>query len=64
VTTTTSAAATAVDGEPPAVVDQQRLPLPNPHACAHCSTNRATLRLTMVTGEQVTVCRTPARYPQ
>ena len=38
------------------VVAEQRLAHPNPHGCLHC-TNRATLRLTLTTGDQVTVCR-------
>src|SRR6266704_434468 len=48
----------------PAVVDEQRLPHPNNDGCAHC-TNRATLQLTLTTGEQITVCRPPAaQYPR
>lgn len=46
------------------VADQQRLPHPNPHSCAHCP-NRATLRLTLATGYQVVTCRPCAtRYPR
>jgi hypothetical protein len=46
------------------VTEEQRLPHPNPHGCAHC-TNRATLLLTLVTGDQVTTCRPHAsRYPR
>lgn len=46
------------------VVAEQRLPHPNPHGCAHC-TNRATLLLTLVTGDQVHACRPHAsRYPR
>ncbi len=57
--------AAAVDGELPAVVAEERLPHPNPHACAHCTTNRATLRLTLTDSRQVTVCRPhAARYPR
>jgi hypothetical protein len=49
----------------PVAVAQERLPHPNPHCCAHCTTNRATLRLTLVDGSQVTVCRPhAARYPR
>jgi hypothetical protein len=56
---------TAANGELPTVVDQERLPHPNPHSCAHCTTNRATLRLTLTGGAQVTVCRPHAtRYPR
>jgi hypothetical protein len=45
-------------------VGEQRLPHPNPHGCAHC-TNRATLLLTLVTGDQVATCRPHAsRYPR
>lgn len=42
---------------PPVVVSERRLPHPNPHACAKCTTNRATLLLTLSNGEDVTVCR-------
>jgi hypothetical protein len=38
------------------VVDEQRLPHPNPYGCAHC-TNRATILLTLSTNERITVCR-------
>ena len=42
----------------------ERLPHPNPHQCAHC-TNRATLRLILVTGCQIVTCRPCAsRYPR
>jgi hypothetical protein len=48
----------------PTAVSEARLAHPNPHTCAHC-TNRATLRLSLATGEQVTVCRPHAtRYPR
>jgi len=56
---------TAGDGELPATVAQQRLPHPNPHSCAHCTTNRATLLLTLADGRQITTCRPhAARYPR
>jgi len=42
---------------PLVVVSEQRLPHPNPHVCAQCTTNRPTLLLTLSNGEQVTVCR-------
>jgi hypothetical protein len=54
-----------VDPALPAVVAEERLPHPNPHDCAYCTTNRATLLLTLITGGQVTVCRPHAtRYPR
>src|SRR5262245_21273925 len=45
-------------GSGPIVVDEQRLPHPNPHGCAalDCS-NRATLQLTFDSGARATVCR-------
>jgi hypothetical protein len=52
-------------GELPVALAQERLPHPNPHACAHCTTNRATLRVTLADGTHVTVCRPHAgRYPR
>jgi N12 class adenine-specific DNA methylase len=47
------------------VARQERLPHPNPHRCVDpdCG-NRATLRLTLVTGDEVTACRPHASaYP-
>jgi len=66
VTTPTSpSTSTSVDGELPAVVAQERLPHPNPYRCVHCTTDRATLRLILVDGRQVTTCRPhAARYPR
>lgn len=56
---------TELPGTLPLVVAQERLPHPNPNVCAHCTTNRATLRLILVGGRQVTVCRPhAARYPR
>src|SRR5204862_5501557 len=49
----------------PAVVRQDRLPHPNPYGCedGDC-TNRATLRLTLDTGQQLNLCRPhAAQYP-
>ena len=47
------------------MINEQRLPHPNPHRCVHCTTNRATLLLTLAGGAQVTVCRPhAARYPR
>ena len=48
----------------PAVAQQERLPHPNPHGCEYDDcTNRATLRLTLDTDEQVNLCRPhAARY--
>ncbi|GGM86363.1 DUF6884 domain-containing protein [Dactylosporangium sucinum] len=39
------------------IVRLERLPHPNPHACRYCATSRATLRLTLSNGEQITSCR-------
>jgi len=51
--------------ELPVVLAQERLAHPNPHTCAHCTINRATLRLTLADENQVTVCRPhAARYPR
>ena len=62
-----SMGAAGADAAPlPAVAAQERLPHPNPHRCADADCgNRATLRLTLVTGDQVTVCRPhAAQYPR